>query len=53
MPLNLDLNLTVNPTRRRSMRAVPGLAFIATALSLQLVGDGVRDLLDTRLKRAM
>jgi peptide/nickel transport system permease protein len=31
----------------------PGLAIIATALSLQLLGDGVRDLLDPRLKKSM
>ena len=31
----------------------PGLAIIVTALSLQLVGDGVRDLLDPRLKKAL
>jgi peptide/nickel transport system permease protein len=30
----------------------PGLAIIATALSLQVLGDGVRDLLDPRLKKA-
>lgn len=30
----------------------PGLAIILTALSLQLLGDGVRDLLDPRLKKA-
>lgn len=30
----------------------PGLAIIFTALSLQLLGDGVRDLLDPRLKKA-
>lgn len=30
----------------------PGVAIIATALSLQLVGDGVRDLLDPQLKKA-
>jgi peptide/nickel transport system permease protein len=29
----------------------PGLAIIFTALSLQLLGDGVRDLLDPRLKK--
>jgi hypothetical protein len=31
--------------------AVPGLAIIFTALSLQLLGDGVRDLLDPKLKK--
>ncbi len=31
----------------------PGLAIIATALSLQLLGDGVRDLLDPRLRKSM
>lgn len=31
----------------------PGLAIIVTALSLQLVGDGVRDMLDPRLKKAL
>jgi peptide/nickel transport system permease protein len=30
----------------------PGLAIITTALSLQLLGDGVRDLLDPRLKKS-
>jgi peptide/nickel transport system permease protein len=28
----------------------PGLAIVLTALSLQVLGDGVRDLLDPRLK---
>jgi len=28
----------------------PGMAIVLTALSLQLLGDGVRDLLDPRLK---
>jgi peptide/nickel transport system permease protein len=31
----------------------PGLAIIATALCLQLLGDGVRDLLDPRLRKTM
>ncbi|RZM04408.1 MAG: ABC transporter permease [Variovorax sp.] len=31
----------------------PGVAIILTALSLQLVGDGVRDLLDPKLKKAV
>ena len=31
----------------------PGLAIIVTALSLQLLGDGVRDLLDPRLRQSM
>ncbi len=31
----------------------PGLAIVFTALSLQLVGDGVRDLLDPRLRKSM
>jgi peptide/nickel transport system permease protein len=31
----------------------PGLAIIVTALSLQLVGDGIRDLLDPRLRKSM
>jgi peptide/nickel transport system permease protein len=31
----------------------PGLAIIFTALSLQLLGDGVRDLLDPKLKKAL
>jgi peptide/nickel transport system permease protein len=30
----------------------PGLAIILTALSLQLVGDGIRDLLDPRLRKS-
>jgi ABC-type dipeptide/oligopeptide/nickel transport system permease subunit len=29
----------------------PGLAIIVTALSLQVLGDGIRDLLDPRLRR--
>ncbi len=33
--------------------AFPGLAIIITALSLQLLGDGVRDLLDPRLRKAL
>ncbi len=31
----------------------PGLAIIVTALSLQLLGDGIRDLLDPRLRKSM
>src|SRR5262245_34341252 len=31
----------------------PGLAIIVTALSLQLLGDGVRDLLDPKLKKTV
>ena len=31
----------------------PGVAIILTALSLQLLGDGVRDLLDPKLKKTM
>jgi peptide/nickel transport system permease protein len=31
----------------------PGLAIVLTALSLQLLGDGVRDLLDPKLKKAV
>jgi peptide/nickel transport system permease protein len=31
----------------------PGLAIIITALSLQLVGDGIRDLLDPRLRKTL
>jgi len=30
----------------------PGLAIVLTALSLQILGDGVRDLLDPKLKKA-
>lgn len=30
----------------------PGLAIVITALSLQMLGDGVRDLLDPKLKKA-
>ncbi|MCW8174754.1 ABC transporter permease, partial [Verminephrobacter aporrectodeae subsp. tuberculatae] len=30
----------------------PGLAIIFSALALQLLGDGVRDLLDPRLQKA-
>jgi peptide/nickel transport system permease protein len=29
----------------------PGLAIILTALSLQVLGDGVRDLLDPKLRK--
>jgi peptide/nickel transport system permease protein len=31
----------------------PGVAIIVTALSLQLLGDGIRDLLDPRLRKSM
>jgi peptide/nickel transport system permease protein len=31
----------------------PGVAIVLTAVSLQLLGDGVRDLLDPKLKRAV
>ena len=31
----------------------PGLAIILTALSLQMVGDGFRDLLDPKLRKAL
>lgn len=31
----------------------PGLAIVVTALALQLLGDGVRDLLDPKLRRAL
>lgn len=31
----------------------PGVAIILTALSLQLLGDGIRDLLDPRLRKSM
>ena len=31
----------------------PGLAIVVTALSLQILGDGVRDLLDPKLKKAV
>ena len=31
----------------------PGLSIIVTALSLQLLGDGIRDLLDPRLRKSM
>ena len=31
----------------------PGLAIIVTALSLQVLGDGIRDLLDPKLKKSM
>jgi peptide/nickel transport system permease protein len=31
----------------------PGLAIVLTAVSLQLLGDGVRDLLDPKLKKAV
>jgi peptide/nickel transport system permease protein len=31
----------------------PGMAIIVTALSLQLVGDGIRDLLDPRLRKTL
>jgi peptide/nickel transport system permease protein len=31
----------------------PGLAIVLTAVSLQMLGDGVRDLLDPKLKKAV
>lgn len=31
----------------------PGMAIIITALSLQILGDGIRDLLDPRLKKSL
>jgi peptide/nickel transport system permease protein len=31
----------------------PGIAIILAALSLQMVGDGFRDLLDPKLRKAM
>jgi peptide/nickel transport system permease protein len=31
----------------------PGLSIIVTALSMQLLGDGIRDLLDPRLRKSM
>src|SRR5206468_11202864 len=31
----------------------PGIAIIVSALSLQMVGDGLRDLLDPRLRRTL
>jgi peptide/nickel transport system permease protein len=31
----------------------PGLAIILSALSLQMVGDGFRDLLDPKLRKAL
>ena len=43
----------VRRTRRFWIVLFPGLAIILTALSLQLLGDGVRDLLDPKLKKSM
>jgi peptide/nickel transport system permease protein len=40
-------------TRRCGSCCSPGLAIIVTALSLQLLGDGIRDLLDPRLRKSM
>ena len=31
----------------------PGVAIVLTALSLQMLGDGVRDLLDPKLKKTV
>ena len=31
----------------------PGIAIILSALSLQMVGDGLRDLLDPKLRKAL
>jgi peptide/nickel transport system permease protein len=31
---------------------LPGLAIVATVLGLNLMGDGLRDILDPRLRRA-
>ena len=31
----------------------PGVAIVLTAVSLQMLGDGVRDLLDPKLKKAV
>ncbi|MCX8501778.1 MAG: ABC transporter permease, partial [Alphaproteobacteria bacterium] len=31
----------------------PGVAIILTAVSLQILGDGIRDLLDPRLKKTL
>ena len=33
------------------MTVFPGLAIILSVMSLQLVGDGLRDLLDPRLRK--
>ena len=31
----------------------PGLAIVVVALSLQIVGDGLRDMLDPKLRKAL
>jgi peptide/nickel transport system permease protein len=31
----------------------PGLAIVLSALSLQLLGDGLRDMLDPKLRKAL
>jgi peptide/nickel transport system permease protein len=31
----------------------PGLAIVLAALSLQLIGDGLRDMLDPKLRKAL
>jgi peptide/nickel transport system permease protein len=31
----------------------PGIAIVLAALSLQMVGDGLRDMLDPRLRKAL
>ena len=31
----------------------PGLAIVLAALSLQIVGDGLRDMLDPKLRKAL
>ena len=37
---------------RRTSRWCPGLAIVLTVLGLNLMGDGLRDLIDPRLRRA-
>jgi peptide/nickel transport system permease protein len=34
-----------------SLAVIPGLAIVLTVLGLNLIGDGLRDLLDPRLRR--
>ena len=40
-------------TRRSGWSSFPGIAIILSALSLQMVGDGFRDLLDPKLRKAL
>ena len=43
----------ISRTRRSGWSLFPGVAIILSALSLQMVGDGLRDLLDPKLRKAL